>query len=50
VIGVVFGHHMGEETLAAALAGGTAVVPVTFLVVRAKIDRIVGKLRRGRPT
>jgi hypothetical protein len=39
---------MGEETLAAALAGGTAVVPVTLLVVRAKMERVLGKLRRGR--
>ena len=46
----ILGHHMGEETLAAALAGGTAVVPVTLLVMRAKIDHVLGKLRRGRQT
>jgi hypothetical protein len=39
---------MGEEALAAAIVSGTAVVPVTLMVVRARIDRVVRTLRRGR--
>jgi hypothetical protein len=41
---------MGEETLAAAVLGGSAVVPVTVLVVRARIDRVLARFRRGRTT
>ena len=48
MIRVILGHHMGEDALAAALVGGTAVVPVTLLVVRARIDVILRSLRRRR--
>jgi len=47
---VILGHHMGEEALAAAVVSGSAVVPVTLLIVRARIGRIVDGLRRGRRT
>ncbi|HEU4451172.1 MAG TPA: hypothetical protein VFR63_14495 [Gaiellaceae bacterium] len=46
---MLFGHHMGEEALAAALVSGGAALPMALLVLRARLDRLGRRLRRRRP-
>jgi hypothetical protein len=45
---VILGHHMGEESLAAVLAGAGATVPAALLGVRARLSHLGRALRRRR--
>ena len=39
-------HHMGEDALVMAVASTSGIVSVALLVVRARIDGVIGGLRR----
>ena len=43
---MILAHHMGEELLPTLLAGGGSAVSMLLLVWRARLTRLVDRLRR----
>ncbi len=43
---MIVAHHMGENLIPTLVAGGAAVGPALLIVLRARLSRVFGGLRR----
>ena len=43
---MILAHHMGEDLIPTLVAGGGSAVSMTLLVMRARLNNLVDRLRR----
>ncbi len=43
---MILAHHMGEDLIPTLVAGGGSAVSMTLLVLRARLNDLVDRLRR----